>query len=51
VFCAKPAAVVNEVTMLLMSSPEPMPVEEMTVLAADAVDEIVELMFLRPISD
>ena len=44
VFCAKPAAVVNDVTMPLMSSPEPMPVEEMTVLAADGVDEIVELI-------
>jgi len=29
-FCAKPAAVVSEVTMLAISSPEPTPVEEMT---------------------
>jgi len=42
-FWAAPAAVVNADTMLPMSSPEPTPVEEITVLAAFvAVDEIVE---------
>ena len=44
VFCAKPAALVSEVTMLLMSSPEPMPVEEIAVVAAVDAAEIVELM-------
>jgi hypothetical protein len=49
VFCAKPAAVVSDDTMLEISSPDPMPVEEMTVFpAADPVDEMLELMFLRP---
>jgi hypothetical protein len=35
-FCAAPAAVVNEVTMLLMSSPEPIPVD-VTTLPPEAV--------------
>jgi len=52
VFCANPAAVVKEDTMLVMSSPEPMPVEEMSELPEFvAVDEIAEPMTSFACSD